>query len=162
MQSKRPDPHHTCLRRETNDNPLLLRSIYLHFSVCPGSIILTDRSGIITSPYYPRLYPGNQNCSWQIIAPQGNRVKLEIAITLNIQQCGPQPDCTCDYLQVQNGFSADPNGNERICGAPSKTKTYYSTHESLKVLFVSDDDRPKQYDGFEATYTQLNYSPPSK
>ncbi|XP_078355205.1 tolloid-like protein 2 [Oculina patagonica] len=130
--------------------------------LCPRGITLTEASGVITSPFYPRMYPDNQNCSWQITAPQGNRVKLEIAITLNIKQCGPQPDCTCDYLQVQNGFSADHNGNEKICGAPSKTITYYSTHESLKVLFVSDDDRPKQYDGFEATYTQLNYTPPSK
>ena len=64
--------------------------------------------------------------------------------------------------QVQNGFSDDPNGNEKICGAPGQTKIYYSTHETLKVLFVSDASGPKQYDGFKATYTQLNYSPPSK
>ncbi|KAL9973059.1 hypothetical protein ACROYT_G019468 [Oculina patagonica] len=128
--------------------------------LCPRGITLTKASGVITSPYYPRLYPDNQNCSWQITAPQGNRVKLEIAITLNIQQCGLQPDCTCDYLQVQNGFSADHNGDDRICGAPGETKTYYSTHESLKVLFVSDVTGSKQYDGFEATYTQLTYSPP--
>ncbi|XP_078369293.1 cubilin-like [Oculina patagonica] len=129
--------------------------------LCPRGITLTEASGVITSPYFPRLYPDNQNCSWQITAPQGNRVKLEIANTLNIQQCGPLPDCTCDYLQVQNGFSADHNGDDRICSVPGEAKTYYSTHESLKVLFVSDDTGSKQYDGFEATYTQLNYSPPS-
>jgi len=40
--------------------------------------------------------------------------------------------------------------------------TIYSIHESLEVLFVSDDKQTKLYDGFKATYTQLNYTPPSK
>ena len=131
--------------------------------MCPASITLTETSGVITSPFYPRMYPDNQKCGWQITARQGNYVKLEIAITLNIQQCGSQLyECSCDYLQVQHGFSADPNGNKKICGAPGQTKIYYSTHETLKVLFVSDDKGSKQYDGFEATYTQLDHTPPSK
>lgn len=122
--------------------------------MCPRSITLTETSGVITSPFYPRMYPDNQNCSWQITARQGYRVKLEIEITLNVQQCGSQQyECSCDYLQVQNGFSDDPNGNEKICGAPGQTKIYYSTHETLKVLFVSDASGSKQYDGFKATYT---------
>lgn len=132
----------------------LTRLICFPFSVCPGSITLTETSGVITSPFFPRNYPDNQSCSWQITARQGNRVKLEIENSLNIQQCGGAA-CTCDYLQVQNGFSDDPNVNERICGVPG-SKTYYSTHESLKVLFVSDDGGSKRYDGFSATYTQVN------
>ena len=140
---------------------LILNEIYfLLFSVCPKGIILTETSGVITSPFNPRNYPDNQNCSWQITARQGNRVKLVISDTLNIQECGSL--CTCDYLKVQNGFSADLNGNEKICGFPFKYLTYYSTFESLKVLFVSDDTGSKQYHGFKATYTQLNYTPPSK
>ena len=97
-------------------------------------------------------------CSWQITAKQGNRVKLEIT-GCNIQKCG-NSNCTCDYLQVQNGFSDDATG--KICGVHLKSIAYYSLQESLTVLFVSDSTESKSYDGFEATYQQLNYSPPSK
>ena len=119
---------------------------------------LHETSGSITSPFYPRLYPDNQMCRWQIKAKQGNRVKLEIT-EYNIQQC--RPDCTCDYLQVQNGFSDDATG--KICSVSGMNPvTYYSLQESLTVLFVSDSTQSKSYDGFMATYKQLNYSPPSK
>lgn len=141
---------------------LKLRLIGFLFSVCPRNIILTETSGVITSPFYPRKYPDNQNCSWQIIARQGNRVKLEIDMNLHIQQCGPQNACTCDYLKIQNNFSVDPDANEKICGAPGETKIYYSTHEILKVQFVSDDTSSKQYRGFTGTYTQLSCTPPCK
>ena len=135
---------------------------WFHVSVCPRNITLTETSGVITSPFYPRKYPAHQNCSWQITARKGNRVKLEIDMGLQIQPCGPQNECACDYLQVHNGFSADPHSNDKICGTPGRTITYYSILEILKVLFVSDDTQSKQYDGFSATYTQLSYTSPSK
>ena len=128
------------------------------FAVCPGHMILSETAGSITSPFYPRLYPDNQMCSWQITAKQGNRVKLEIT-DYNIQECG-NSNCTCDYLQVQNGFSDDATG--KICGVIPHTITYYSLQESLTVLFVSDSTQSKSYDGFKATYQQFNHSPPSK
>ena len=131
-------------------------------SVCPRNITLTETSGVITSPFYPRKYPDNQNCSWQITAPPGNRVKLEIDMGLQIQQCGPQNSCTCDYLQVQNGFMVNQDSNGKICGAPGETITFYSILEILQVLFVSDETQSKQYHGFSATYTQLNYTSSSK
>ena len=137
----------------------IVTSICFDFSVCPGGLNLTKTSGVITSPFFPRKYPDNQNCSWQITARQGNRLKLEIALRFNIQDCGV--DCTCDYLQIKNGFSADPSENERMCGV-SSSKNFYSTHQNLEVLFVSDGTKSKLYDGFKATYTQLNYTPPSK
>ena len=130
--------------------------LFLFFSVCPEDITLSQQSGVITSPFYPRKYPDNQTCAWKISAEQGNYIKLDIS--LNMQTC---QSCSCDYLQIENGFSDDMNQNERICDS-SGTKTVYSTHGRLKVLFVSDDTRHKLYDGFTATYTQLNHTPPSK
>ena len=120
-------------------------------------MILSETSGSITSPFYPRLYPDNQMCSWQITVKQGNRVKLEIT-DYNIQQCGA--DCTCDYLQVKNGFS--DYTPIKMCAVIPHTIAYYSLQESLTVLFVSDSTDSKSYDGFEATYQQFNHSPPSK
>ena len=63
--------------------------------------------------------------------------------------------CSCDYLQVQNGFSSDGYIGERRCGTYSNIM-YYSMFESLKVLFVSDGSSSKQYRGFKATYIQRN------
>ena len=130
----------------------------MFFSVCPTNVVLTGASGVISSPYFRRKYPDNLTCSWEITAPQGHRVKLDINYRINIETC---PACQCDYLQIKNGFSDNPKANGKICGAPG-AMTIYSIHGSLEVLFVSDDKKTKLYDGFKATYTQLNYTPPSK
>ena len=132
----------------------------LFFSVCPEGITLNKSSGVITSPYYPRKYPDNRNCTWQITALQGNHVKFEFD-KMNIQQCSGSA-CTCDYLQIQDGFSENQNENERICDLTEGRKIFYSIHESLKVQFVSDDTMSKLFEGFKATYTVLGYNPPSK
>ncbi|KAJ7357697.1 hypothetical protein OS493_023830 [Desmophyllum pertusum] len=80
---------------------------------------LDETSSIISSPYYPRKYPDNQTCNWQITASQGNRIVLEIE-PINIESCGASGECTCDYLQVQNGFSVDPGASGRICVCSTK------------------------------------------
>ena len=50
----------------------------------------------------------------------------------------------------------------KLCGTPRFIPVkFYSLHESLRVLFVSDDAN-MDYDGFGATYKLLNHSPPSK
>ena len=71
---------------------------------CPNMKILNETSGVITSPFYPRNYPGDQRCSWQITASKGNHVVLIIE-HMHVQQCGVS--CTCDYLEIQNGSSFD-------------------------------------------------------
>ena len=73
-------------------------------AVCPKLAILNGTSGVITSPFYPRNYPDNQSCSWQITASKGNYVVLIIEY-MNIPQCGVS--CTCDRLEIQNGSSFD-------------------------------------------------------
>ncbi|KAJ7357699.1 Dorsal-ventral patterning tolloid-like protein 1 [Desmophyllum pertusum] len=87
--------------------------------LCPANMILNETSGVISSPYNPRKYPVNKTCNWQITASQGNRIVLEIE-PINIESCGASGECTCDYLQVQNGFSDDPGASGRICGSPQK------------------------------------------
>ena len=125
--------------------------------MCPSGVQLTDASGVITSPFYPRKYPSNQDCSWEI---KGNRVKLVID-KMAIHRCGGDA-CTCDYLEVLDGFNAEggaPSGKQ--CVDENFTPlTYYSTHEHLRVRFFSNPDA--RNNGFSATYTQLNYTPPGR
>ena len=129
------------------------------FSVCPTDVILDETSGSFSSPFNPRNYPFNQTCSWKIIGKQGYHVELSLPDD-NIQRCGGIA-CSCDYMEVQNSFSDQvPPG--KLCGTPRFIPViFYSLHESLRVVFVSDDTS-MDFDGFEATYRLLNYSPPSK
>ena len=119
-----------------------------------------ETPGVISSPFYPRRYPTNQKCSWQITASKGNRVKLVIE-DMDIEECSSWFVDTCDYLEIQDGsFSVDGMQSGRI-GRLIGSVTYYSFHESLKVLFVSDNS--KYHDAgtkgrFKATYTQITYT----
>ena len=64
-------------------------------------------------------------------------------------------------MEVQNSFS-DEALPGKLCAAPTLFPVkFYSLHESLRVVFVSDD-ADMDYEGFDATYKLLNYSPPSK
>lgn len=122
---------------------------------------LNETSGIITSPFYPRRYPNNQDCTWQITANNGNRIKLEIEETLDIFECGVEI-CVCDYLEVQNGYSSDGATSGRTCGMPNRMLTFYSILETLTLRFFSDGANEMQSVGFKATYTHLNFTPPGK
>ena len=121
---------------------------------------LTEASGVITSPFYPRRYPNNQNCNWQITAKKGNRVKLEIAESMDVFECGSK--CVCDYIEVHNGFDTDGAASGKKCGTPNEVLTYYSVLDKLNVQFFSDGFNTMQSKGFSAIYTQLNYTPPGK
>ena len=128
--------------------------------MCPNLTILNETSGVISSPFYPRNYPDNQACSWQITASKAKRIQLVIEYTY-IQSCGSS--CTCDYLVIQNGaISGDNVEGGRICGSYSGKRKYYSFSESLTVLFVSDRSSSKSYRGFRATYSQVNYTASGK
>ena len=124
--------------------------------MCPNMTTLNETSAVITSPYYPRNNPNNQRCSWQITARKGNRVVLVIEY-MHIEQCGAS--CACDYLEIQNGLPSDGDARARRCGyyGSSPPLAYFSYHESLKVLFVSDGYY-RGYPGFKATYTQVNHT----
>ncbi|CAH3125224.1 unnamed protein product [Pocillopora meandrina] len=124
--------------------------------LCPAMANLSDASGVITSPYYPRYYPDDQNCMWDIVASNGKHLKLEIEKTTNIQQCN---QCNCDYLDVQYGFDSSGNPSEKICKELRETVTYYSLKDRLRVQFHSDNLQKFIFMGFRAVYTQLESNP---
>ena len=122
--------------------------------MCPKVTTLNETSGVITSPFYPRNYPNNQTCSWQITASEGKRIVLIIE-DINIQRC--KASCTCNYLEIQNGLPSNAASSGQRCD--SCQNIFFSIlRESLKVLFVSNWSNSKHYRGFKATYTQANYT----
>ena len=71
---------------------------FIWLAVCPNMATLNETSGILTSPYYPRLYRSYEKCSWKITANEGERIVLVIE-DLYIRDCGSS--CTCDYLKYK-------------------------------------------------------------
>ena len=139
-----------------NTNVFLVNSC---LPVCPAMANLTDASGVITSPFYPRFYPNDQNCIWEIIASDGKRLKLEIEKTMDIPNCR---SCSCDYLDIQFGFDSTGNPSGKNCGSLTTALTYYSLQDRLRVQFSSDGSSEFQYRGFRAVYTQLDTNPRCK
>ena len=91
-------------------------------------------------------------------------MKLDIT-DMQIHRCGVEGACTCDYLEIRDGFlgsSLKPGAaSGKLCVDGSFTpQIYYSTNERLRVRFSSDALLEKQQKGFTATYTMLNYTPP--
>lgn len=52
-----------------------LKSVSLHAVACGGFI--TKLNGTITSPGWPKEYPTNKNCVWQVVAPTQYRISLQ-------------------------------------------------------------------------------------
>ena len=118
--------------------------------------ILNEKSGVLTSPYYPRRYPSNEKCSWKIIASKGERIVLVIK-DIHIRNCGSS--CTCDYLEIQNGSSSDGiSGRRRCTYYKDRGIVYHSTRDVLRVTFVSDSGTYPRYRGFKATYIKVKYN----
>ena len=116
---------------------------------------LSEISGVITSPFYPRYYSDNQSCSWEIRARKG---KL---IVLSIEDMSWSCDevtwsCACGYVEIHGGsLSAYDGPKWRICEFSIASETTYDWFkERIKVvLFVSGGSIR-----FKISYTQVNFS----
>lgn len=116
--------------------------------VCGG--IYTADSGIISSPNYPNNYEGDRNCEYEIRAPMGKVIVLNI-LDLDIEQ---HSTCDFDYLEIFNGPFADNSTSlGKFCGdfKPGLFTSFTSKHNVLRVHFTTD---PSIFGrGFQANYT---------
>src|SRR5690349_3427276 len=79
--------------------------------VCGG--IFTSDSGVISSPGYPKPYDGERNCEFDISAPQGKVIVLEVQ-DFDIEA---HSGCDFDNFEVFDGFAADNSTSlGRFCG----------------------------------------------
>lgn len=65
------------------------------FAACGGKF--SDLAGQIASPAYPRSYPSNVECVWELSAAPGNRLILTIE-KMDIEQ---SDKCNEDYLEIR-------------------------------------------------------------
>ena len=130
------------------------------FTVCPNTTTLNEISGVITSPFYPRYYPyQNQSCSWEIRARKGKRIvfTIEYMDYYYYWWCTGGWSCFCYYLEIQGGSISGYDGPKwRLCAPPlTANGTYNWFKERIKVLFFS---RTQWGPRFRISYTQVNFS----
>ncbi|NWR63964.1 AGRG6 protein, partial [Bucorvus abyssinicus] len=110
-------------------------------------IVLTDPSGVFTSPCFPSDYPNSQACKWIIRAPHGFIIQLTF-IDFDIEEA---PGCIYDSLTIDNGESP-----MNLCGITAKGLSYNSTGNEMIVSFKSDFSIQKK--GFNASYIRIAVS----
>lgn len=113
--------------------------------VCGG--IFTADNGNISSPNYPNPYSGERTCEYDILAPQGKVIILNI-VDFDIEG---HSLCEFDYLQVFDGYQADnATSLGRFCGQ-TKPGIFTSSFNHLHVHFSSDASINGR--GFTANYS---------
>ncbi|NXA95545.1 AGRG6 protein, partial [Melanocharis versteri] len=109
--------------------------------------VLTDPSGVFTSPCFPSDYPNSQACRWIIRAPHGYIIQLTF-IDFDIEEA---PGCIYDSLTLDNGESP-----MNLCGITAKGLSYNSAGNEMIVSFKSDFSIQKK--GFNASYVRIAVS----
>jgi cubilin len=113
--------------------------------VCGG--IYTAENGMISSPNYPNPYAGERVCEYDIIAPQGKIIVLNI-LDLDIEK---HSVCEFDNLEIFDGATADnATSLGRFCG-DIKPGIFTSTFNHLHIHFSSDASINGR--GFSANYS---------
>ncbi|XP_010875827.1 bone morphogenetic protein 1b isoform X2 [Esox lucius] len=112
-------------------------------AACGGFI--TKLNGSITTPGWPKEYPPNKNCVWQLVAPTQYRITL----LFDIFETEGNDVCKYDYVEVRSGLTADSKLHGKFCGA-EKPETITSQNNNMRIEFKSDNTVSKK--GFKAQF----------
>uniref|UniRef100_A0A0B7AT12 Uncharacterized protein n=1 Tax=Arion vulgaris TaxID=1028688 RepID=A0A0B7AT12_9EUPU len=88
-------------------------------------------NGVIESPLFPDPYPPQADCSWQLVAQSGHRIRL----TSEYFSIEHQPECLWDYLAISDGASGE-FGQAVYCG--SEELNFLSESNVTNIYFHSD------------------------
>ncbi|XP_055681349.1 sushi, von Willebrand factor type A, EGF and pentraxin domain-containing protein 1 isoform X2 [Lutzomyia longipalpis] len=113
--------------------------------VCSGTLQATSQGQILTSPGYPKVYPGGLECLYIIQAQAGRIISLEVQdLDLNPIQ---------DYVLVRDGDSPKSRPIARLTGrGADNVKVIMSTGNKLYVYFKTNLGDSRK--GFSLRYTQ--------
>ena len=108
--------------------------------------LFTDKTGVITSPYYPGYYANDSWCEWLVTAAFGHVIRLEF-FYFQLEATGPQ--FLNDYVEVFDGNSTYSTSLGRFCGH-THPAMLESSSNNLLVVFKSDNKGMRT--GFKAYY----------
>uniref|UniRef100_A0A8C5UZ61 Cubilin n=1 Tax=Microcebus murinus TaxID=30608 RepID=A0A8C5UZ61_MICMU len=87
--------------------------------------------GVMRSPFYPNVYPGERVCRWTIHQPQGQVVLLNFTGF----EIGSSAHCDTDYIEIGSSSILGSPENKKYCG--SDTPSFItSVYNLLYVTFV--------------------------
>uniref|UniRef100_H2ZHT2 Metalloendopeptidase n=1 Tax=Ciona savignyi TaxID=51511 RepID=H2ZHT2_CIOSA len=113
-------------------------------AACGGYVTTSD--GEITSPNWPREYPTNKQCIWQIVAPPQHKITIEF----DKFELEGNEVCKYDYVAVRSGFTDDSIFHGKFCGT-ELPPVITSTNNEMSIKFNSDDTVAKR--GFRIRFT---------
>ncbi|XP_066158935.1 cubilin [Euwallacea fornicatus] len=112
---------------------------------CGG--FLSNAFGSISSPNYPKPYPGEIECNWTIKLPLGEKISLSFD-EINIEKVS---DCMFDYIEVFNGPDETYPLMGKFCYQQTTSPVKLtSTGNNMFIHFVADNSYEGR--GFSAHY----------
>ncbi|XP_061589374.1 bone morphogenetic protein 1-like isoform X2 [Cololabis saira] len=112
-------------------------------TACGG--IITILNGSLTTPGWPKEYPPNKNCVWQLVAP----IQYRITLVFDVFETEGNDVCKYDYVEVRSGLSSDSKLHGKFCGA-EMPDVITSLHNNMRIEFKSDNTVSKK--GFKAHF----------
>ncbi|KAM4635166.1 bone morphogenetic protein 1-like isoform 2-T4 [Polymixia lowei] len=112
-------------------------------AACGGFI--TKLNGSLTTPGWPKEYPPNKNCVWQLVAP----IQYRITLLFDVFEIEGNDVCKYDYVEVRSGLSSESRLHGKFCGA-EKPEAITSQHNNMRIEFKSDNTVSKK--GFKAQF----------
>ncbi|KAG8014676.1 Dorsal-ventral patterning tolloid-like protein 1 [Nibea albiflora] len=112
-------------------------------AACGG--LLSKLNGTISTPGWPKEYPPNKNCVWQVVAPTQYRISMQFeAFELEGNEV-----CKYDYVEVRSGLSSDSKLHGKYCGT-EVPDVITSQYNNMRIEFKSDNTVSKK--GFKAHF----------
>ncbi|MGH0141801.1 UNVERIFIED_CONTAM: hypothetical protein FKN15_026336, partial [Acipenser sinensis] len=112
-------------------------------AACGG--LLTKMNGTITTPGWPKEYPPNKNCVWQVVAPTHYRISMQFEFF----ELEGNEVCKYDYIEVRSGLSSDSKLHGKYCGT-EVPEVITSQYNNMRIEFKSDNTVSKK--GFKAHF----------
>ncbi|KAL4240813.1 Transmembrane protease serine 2 [Mactra antiquata] len=114
-------------------------------NVCQFTLDASINGTILSPQFGQSTYPPNLICTWTLIAPVGETIRL----TFNSFRLDNTRSCRGDYLRIFDGITSFSNTIGRYCGEAIPGDVA-STGNEMLVFFRSDGQA--QYAGFNISY----------
>ena len=120
----------------------------ISFTACDSGESLTGSSEFFTSPNFPKNFPPNTSCTWNITVPNGYIIKVAFHNFSLGWIWGEAARLTITNVASDDGYQPF-----QLYGS-SLPSPVYSVGNSIQVIFKSQGF---QYSGFNASYTAITY-----
>ncbi|KAK0168286.1 hypothetical protein PV327_002110 [Microctonus hyperodae] len=116
---------------------------------CGG--IYDASNGTITSPSFPKIYPENKNCVWEIVAPPQYRITLNFThFDLEGNNKIYQQECEYDSVEVSSKLGDDVLKKHAVFCGSQVPHPIISEGNVMRIIFTSDKNIQKS--GFAAIF----------